>query len=111
MGPISDFGGTGRPSSATRSFGFTRCPSVARAPFTRTRPEAITASISRREPNPERASTLCSFSPGPAKLGRARLSGLGGFVRLRGGRRGLREVKRLDNVFQRRELLKRAQPE
>src|SRR2546425_9107360 len=49
---------TGCPSSATRSAGPTRSPNSARAPFTLSLPETIAASMSRREPRPERARTL-----------------------------------------------------
>src|SRR5262252_6494297 len=107
---------TGRPSTATRSPGATLAPRVARAPFSVTRPAVIAASMARREPNPERARTLCSFSA-RAALGGARLGGLcGGRCglferRLDGGRGDLRELKRLDDVFQGRQLLERSQPE
>src|SRR5262252_5772240 len=106
---------TGRPSSTTRSAGPTRCPSAARAPFTVTRPPAMAASMARREPTPARARTLCSFSAGPELD--ARLGGLGGRLcgllgRLLGrGRGDLREIKRLDDVFERGQLLERAQPQ
>src|SRR5882672_4790597 len=109
----SDLSRTGRPSRTTRSAGFTLCPRAARAPLTVMRPDAIAASMARREPSPERARTLCSFSAGPGGLDGAGLGRLCGFVRrrLRGGCGDLREVKRLCDVFQRRQLFERAQTE
>src|SRR5262245_13398266 len=106
---------TGWPSTTMRSCGRTRCPSAARAPVTGTRPAAMAASMARREPAPERARTLCSFSAGP-ELDGARLDGLCGglcglFRRRLGERGDLREIKRLDDVFQGRQLLQGAQPQ
>ena len=51
-----------RPSTAMRSLSATRSPSVAALPLTVMRPARIQRSISRREPRPRAASTLCSFS-------------------------------------------------
>src|ERR1700693_4353481 len=96
-----------------RSFGAIRFPTVARAPFTVIRPAAMAASMSRREPRPERARAVCTFSDGPAERGWARLRGDDGLVGSgrRSGRRGLRDFKRFDDFFQRRQLLQRAQPQ
>src|SRR4051794_37255644 len=102
------------PSRATRSSGPTRCPSVAARPLTVMRPAAISASMSRREPCPARASALCSRSAGARGPLRGALLGLGGLAGLggrRSGRLGLRELKGFSDLFERRQLLQRAQPE
>ena len=51
----------GLPLTRTWSFGATRWPIWAGSPLTDTRPATINSSISRREPMPASASTLCSL--------------------------------------------------
>ncbi len=59
---------TGLPSTATRSPNEMRWPVCAGSSLTVIRPSAIRSSMSRREPMPAWASTLCSF--GRVGLGR-----------------------------------------
>ncbi|CFN82312.1 Uncharacterised protein [Bordetella pertussis] len=51
----------GLPLTRTWSLGATRWPMWAGSPLTDTRPATISSSISRREPIPASASTLCSL--------------------------------------------------
>ena len=59
---------TGLPLMRTWSVGMMRWPMCAGSPFTDTRPAMISSSISRREPMPASASTLCSFGASSSGL-------------------------------------------
>src|SRR5262245_31378025 len=99
----------GFPSTATVSEGPARSPSLATFPLTVIRPAAIQTSISRRDPRPAAASSFCSRSAVGAG-GRLLLlfrfpdSGLG-------ARRHHGQLEGLGDLFQRRQLFERAQPE
>ena len=60
----------GRPLIRIRSIGPIRCPTCAGSPLTDTRPARISSSMSRREPIPDSARTLCNLGESSSGNGR-----------------------------------------